>query len=957
LVDALHDLHHRAGWPSLRTLAKAAGCSHTTISAVFSSPKLPAWGLLELLVEAMNGDTTEFHRLWLAAGSSDGQPPSAAPRIAGRGVELAAVRRHLETGTGLLLVRGEAGIGKTHLVATGARLVSDTTIVLRGSCLPLSTQAPLMPIGDVFQSAHDISDGAWLRKAMESAPPYVPAALAEVVPQLADLKGLGPRDGEEWARHRLFTAVGSALSALASLRPCAVLTEDLHWADAATLDLLEHLLTRPAPPAIVGTWRDEDPDVRASALEWLDRVRRLPSVKSVRLGPLTRQETVEQLAMLGRATAGSVVDLIHRRSAGVPLYVEQLAADDDPEDLPLLLAELLDRRVSRLEGPSDRVAGALAVADRALDAALLGQVAGVTVSDLTAGLHVLAERHLLASPPGKLVELRHPLIAEALRRRLVEPESVVLHARLAEALAGDSSGSPAEVSEHWRQAGDPQQELEWRLVAGRDAADRFAVAEAGHQWLRALELWPPDLEAAGDPPVRLHDARQAAIDALLFVDVGAARAVSTQALDAVRDRHDAEAAVTYERAARVRNWSGDPAGGLDLVAAALAIHEELGPSVAFVRTLMTRDRLLGSVGKYAEARRTAERALEMCARLEAPRLLREALLNCAGHDGGAGNLPRALDRIGEAAHLDLALPDPEGDISLALMHTHVLEMAGRVGAEVERAGAPGLAVATKWGLETLPVFALRYNMANALRLAGDVARAAELIDPVLPTGPPTKDDVPLHELRAVLDMLRGRLADAVERCAAVLDVPYPGVPDRIESIEAVAGVELWGGRTSEALARLMSLIEDAVTTDAAPDTGALFALAARAAADLADLEYMPDRSRKDSNQRITALLSSSAHDPWSGSGRPMRPAYAALWAAESARLVRTATVDHWVRAATHWDQLGRPHDAAYCRWRAAQVALATGQGSVAGRLLKRAARDAREHRPLASAIAETSRGG
>jgi hypothetical protein len=82
-----------------------------------------------------------------------------------------------------------------------------------------------------------------------------------------------------------------------------------------------------------------------------------------------------------------------------------------------------------------------------------------------------------------------------------------------------------------------------------------------------------------------------------------------------------------------------------------------------------------------------------------------------------------------------------------------------------------------------------------------------------------------------------------------------------------------------------------------------------------------------------------------------------LWAAESARLIRTATVDHWVRAATHWDRLGRPHDSAYCRWRAAQVAQATGQGSVAGRLLKRAARDAREHVPLASAIAETSRGG
>src|SRR4029079_19667477 len=67
LVDALHELHHRAGWPSLRTLAKAAGCSDPTGSAVFSSPRLPTWGNLELLVEPMNGDTIEFRQLWLAA--------------------------------------------------------------------------------------------------------------------------------------------------------------------------------------------------------------------------------------------------------------------------------------------------------------------------------------------------------------------------------------------------------------------------------------------------------------------------------------------------------------------------------------------------------------------------------------------------------------------------------------------------------------------------------------------------------------------------------------------------------------------------------------------------------------------------------------------------------------------------------------------------------------------------
>ena len=110
LVDALHDLHHRAGWPRLRTLANAAGCSPTTVSTVFSMPKLPSWGLVELLVEAMGGDSHEFHRLWLACGSAHDGTGSTTPRIAGRRSELAAVRRHLESGVGLLLVTGEAGI-------------------------------------------------------------------------------------------------------------------------------------------------------------------------------------------------------------------------------------------------------------------------------------------------------------------------------------------------------------------------------------------------------------------------------------------------------------------------------------------------------------------------------------------------------------------------------------------------------------------------------------------------------------------------------------------------------------------------------------------------------------------------------------------------------------------------------------------------------------------------------
>ncbi len=81
---------------------------------------------------------------------------------------------------------------------------------------------------------------------------------------------------------------------------------------------------------------------------------------------------------------------------------------------------------------------------------------------------------------------------------------------------------------------------------------------------------------------------------------------------------------------------------------------------------------------------------------------------------------------------------------------------------------------------------------------------------------------------------------------------------------------------------------------------------------------------------------------------------AASWQAETARLAGQPSLELWATAAGEWDKLSRPHDAAYCRWRGAQVALATDQGTIALRLLRRAAREAREHVPLSTAIAETT---
>ena len=97
-----------------------------------------------------------------------------------------------------------------------------------------------------------------------------------------------------------------------------------------------------------------------------------------------------------------------------------------------------------------------------------------------------------------------------------------------------------------------------------------------------------------------------------------------------------------------------------------------------------------------------------------------------------------------------------------------------------------------------------------------------------------------------------------------------------------------------------------------------------------------------------------ARHPFTTTTRADGPAQAASWQAETARLAGQPALELWATAAARGNSLSRPHDAAYCRWRGAQVALATGQGTIAVRLLRRAAREAREHVPLSTAIAETT---
>ena len=958
LVRALHELHHRAGWPSLRRLASHAGCSHTTVSAVFSSPRLPSWGVLELVVEAMEGDTDTFRALWVAAGTSDEAPPSPAG-LAGRREELARVRRHLTGGAGLLLVSGEAGIGKTRLVTTAATLSADDVLCAAGSCLPLSAEVPLLPVADVLRSLHDVDGGRWLDQALALCPHYARSSLCRLLPELDSAADPAAGPDDAWSRQRLFAAIAAVLSTAASVRPLAVVLEDLHWADASTLDLVEHLLDRLHGLRVVGTWREEDPATRDSAREWLERVRRLPSVATLTLGPLNRDETAEQLTLLGAVGEPDLAERIHRRSGGLPLFTEQLAAHaadhrtSDDQPLPRLLGDLLARRLAGLGPDATAAARVLAVADRPLPDEMVSEAAGLDATHLTEALHELRDRHVIAVSTGRDVALRHPLLADAVRSGLLGGELVDEHRRLAAALADTEDPAPAEVAEHWQRAETPEEEIVWRVRAARAAGRRFDLDQEAHQWRRVLALWPDGADSVGEPAVRRHDAYVAAIDALHASDAPAALEVAQEALRRLPVPDSLDAAEIYREASTLLAKGGDPDRGLALADRALCIYESHPGSEGHVQALAARAFLMNGLGRHEECAAAIARAVDLSTGLGNRRLHRSLLADRAVHLADEDRLEEALDQIGVAASLELDRPDPMGDIHIALAHTVILQGVGAGADRVAAAAAPGLESVARWGLEVTPVAVVRANVASSLRVAGRVREAAEIVDPHV-EGPAVQDRWPLDWERALIDLCRGRGEEATRRLTALSGLFLVDGVNASEFRVDMATVDLWCGRPEKAHTDLARVLPDLDGADPVADVPSLLVLAARAAADLASDPSSPDR-RRVLLEELDDLEAAAGGEPFAP--RPtdaLRRALAASWAAERARLAGTSTIGVWDAAAGAWDRLGWPHEAAYCRWRAAEVALAAGQGTVAARLLRRATQQARGHTPLLAAISGSS---
>ncbi|WIM95865.1 LuxR C-terminal-related transcriptional regulator [Actinoplanes oblitus] len=533
---------------------------------------------------------------------------SAGPRLLERSGQLGALHQAYETVRGgrggvLVLLGGEAGGGKTALVRRFRAECRATRPVLWGACDPLRTPRPLGPFLEI---AHD---GGPIAGLVERGAKSYELATG-IIRDVRERPGL------------------------------ALVLEDLHWADEATLDVLSVLGRRieAMPALIVATYRSDEVTDRRHPLRRLLGELQGDAIHRMAVAPLSPEAVGELAAPHGRDGRA-----LHRVSGGNPFFVTEVLARDDG-DVPLTVRDAVLARAARLGPEATAVLDAVSVVPQHAELHLLAGMPGLDEA-LRAGM--------LESVPGG-VAFRHELARIAVEESLAPHRRLELHRGVLRALLAEPErADPSRVAHHAEAAGATDVVLTWAPRAAEQAAGSGAHREAAAQYARALRF------AAGLAPAeRAGLLERRSYECYLTEQTDESIVALREAIRHRRRIGDRHGEATALSLLSRRQWCG---GYLEEAAAsgreALRLLDDVPTGPEYAMACTNQASIALNIEDYPDAMELGGRALRLGERHGSVEIVVHSLNNLgtmqllAGEPAGIGKLERSL-ALAEQAGLE-----------------------------------------------------------------------------------------------------------------------------------------------------------------------------------------------------------------------------------------------------------------------------------------------------------------
>jgi DNA-binding CsgD family transcriptional regulator len=788
------------------------------------------------------------------------------------------------------------------------------------------------------------------------------------------MPGSGPqrREGREAVAPKpVPLAFDDWLTSATVQQPVVLSVDDLQWADEATLDVLMYVLAGPVHRhlSVLLTIRSSEVGPDHPLRRWLADARRLPGVTELVVGPLSRQETAEQVAdVLGSRPHTSLADQVHARSGGNPYLARLLVTglDAGARQLPAGLPEQLTAAVIRpyfaLSPRAKRLITTIAVGGRPLSGAAAERTADIAdISDPTPALREAVDAGLLERSSDGSLWFRHPLQAQALEQGLLPQEQRALHARFAAsyALQAVENDDAAELSEavcdHHILADNPHEALTWALAAAaarEKDGDRVGLLRMMRRAARLRDQLAEGPDTLSDLLDRVRDLAEE------VADWGAElEAIEGLLSDGGRADIPVERVFLAARRAELRFTSGKAT-----TSAELRRFVELGESEpqSWQTTYATGifARMLLWEGDMETASSVLEDALSEC--LEGSSTHHE--LDVTGHTRaratvlttatmlavfrGQGATARRLGRAGRAAAQECG--DAGTAVWAAIWEAFAhdsdlsrvwVELVERQRADLEARGAPHAHIA--W---------LSAAEANTWLLIGEPGRCRDRLRVALGADPGPFGDFLARITAAMLATWQGRQDEAEAHLSRAEElIPDPASFPNFSFDVARATVRL-GAADSEGARE--AALKGLSTTGVPPSSCEfLLPLASRALADMVEAERDGGENPSRTLAEVDALVTTYPHAlPHVGlqsrQYRRQLAAIDALYAAEVARARADPEAGRaWAKSVELLAGSGLPWHESYACWRTAQTLLRSRPAGVerreAAKMLRRGHETAR----------------